>query len=126
VRIRPLDLAYVAAGGALGTLARDGVEHAFALAPGRGWPVATLLVNLVGAFLLGLLLGVEPAARWRLALGTGVLGGFTTYSTLAIETVLLARAGHWGDAVGYPLISVVVGLGLAVAGLRIADRLRRS
>ena len=122
----PLLVASVAAGGALGSLARYGLSHAV---PARaGWPVGTLAENLVGALLLGLLLqgllrrGHEtPRRRWaRLTLGTGVLGGFTTYSAFALELHGLLAAGRLGLAVGYALVSVVGGTLACFAGVALA------
>lgn len=128
-------VALVAVGGALGTLARDGLEHAIGTTSGD-WPTATLVINVAGSFLLGLLLELlsagEETARRRLcryALGTGVLGGFTTYSTLATETALLGHHGHWGFAVAYPILSVIAGFLAAAFGVvagRWFDRRRLS
>ena len=106
-----------AVGGALGAPARWAVGEAI---PSATWPVATLLVNLSGCLLVGVLLAVlsaRPRARpWlRPFLATGVLGGWTTYSTFAVDVVRLAEAGAWGVAGGYVLVSVAGGV-LAVAG----------
>lgn len=113
----------VGAGGALGSVARYGLAQA--LPPQHGWPVGTLAANLVGAFLLGLLLEVlgrrgpetPGATRVRLALGTGVLGGFTTFSSLALETERLLATGAVGTAAAYAGTSVVVGVLCAVGGV---------
>ncbi|MDT7571721.1 MAG: fluoride exporter [Actinomycetota bacterium] len=113
----------VAAGGALGSLARYGVG--IALPHGRGeLPVATLLVNVVGALLLGVLVAGRPHARWlRPFLGTGVLGGFTTFSAFALETDrLIDRAPLL--AASYVGLSVLLGLGAAGLGLRLGARVR--
>jgi fluoride exporter len=83
------------------------------------------MVNLSGAFILGLLLealvrsgeDVGWRRRARLAGGTGFCGGFTTYSTLAVETVQLARHGVWSTAALYVVVSVLGGLVAAVAGI---------
>ncbi|MDM7854117.1 FluC/FEX family fluoride channel [Cellulomonas alba] len=123
----PLLVGVVAIGGALGTLARYGVIHALHPAP-DGLPVATLTENLVGAFLLGLLLeallraGAEDRRRrvLRLGLGTGVLGGFTTYSSLALEVHTLASDGRPGLAAAYGLGSMVLGLVTCVLGVLVA------
>jgi CrcB protein len=117
VPVLPL-LLVVAAGGALGSLARYAV--AVALPHGRsGLPVGTLLVNLAGCFLLGLLVGARPDARWlRPFLGTGVLGGFTTFSTFALETDrLLARAPAVAGL--YVALSLLLGLGASALALRV-------
>ncbi|MFQ1004085.1 fluoride efflux transporter CrcB [Modestobacter sp. SSW1-42] len=116
---------YVAAalGGALGALARWGLGLALPHAPGT-WPTATLLVNLTGCLLLGLLSSAlftrHPHSPWlRPFLGTGVLGGWTTFSTFAVDVVQLAEAGRGVAAVGYVLASVVGGVLAAAAGVRL-------
>jgi CrcB protein len=114
-------LVLVAAGGALGSIARYGID--VALPYGRtDLPVATLLINVSGALLLGLLVATQPHARWmRPFLGTGVLGGFTTFSTFALETDrLLARAP--AVAAAYVVLSLALGLGAAAVGLRLGRR----
>ncbi len=126
--LRPGHVALVGLGGAVGTLARFGLARL--LPPDGGWPVATSIANLVGAFLLGILLeGLrrrgpedELRRRLRLALGTGVLGGFTTFSALAIEIERLAAGGSGLVGAVYGLVSVVAGVGLAGAGVALAAR----
>lgn len=113
----------VAAGGAVGSLGRYGLAQA--LPPQHGWPVGTLTANLTGAFLLGVLLevlgrrGAETprVQRVRLALGTGVLGGYTTFSSLALEVERLLAAGAVGTALGYAAVSLVAGTLCAAAGV---------
>ena len=116
-------MAYVLAalGGALGALARWGVATGFPHDPG-GWPWATLLVNLTGCLLIGVLLAVLlsrfPASTWaRPFLAVGVLGGYTTFSTFAVEAVQLGEAGAWLTAGGYLLASVLGGIACVVLGL---------
>lgn len=115
--------AIVAAGGAVGTLGRHGINEW--LASDRLFPLATFIVNVSGAFLLGLLItglalrGSQDSGRRRnsrLLLGTGVLGGFTTYSSLAVETDALLRDGHLGLALAYSTGSATIGLMAALAG----------
>ncbi|MCV7015214.1 CrcB family protein [Mycolicibacterium madagascariense] len=127
LHLRPSALALVFAGGVVGTGLRYVVED---LLPhdAAGWPWATFLINLVGAFVLGGLL--ESLARlgddsgWRqrarLCVGTGGCGAFTTYSTLALEAALLGRSGHVGMAIGYGVGSVVGGLVTAWLGIVLA------
>lgn len=108
------DVGLVALGGALGTAARAGLM----LALGDGWgPALIPLINVVGAFLIGILFGVRArmtessrVQRAQLFLGTGVLGGFTTYSALAVESADPATLG-WGVA------TVLVGTAAAWAGV---------
>lgn len=104
-------LLWICLGGAVGTGARYLVAT-WALATfGSQFPVGTLLVNLVGSFLLALLvtLGVESSAMsptLRLALTTGVMGGFTTYSTFSFETLRCLQEGAWGTALANVLATV--------------------
>ncbi|NHT17900.1 CrcB family protein [Cellulomonas sp. IC4_254] len=124
----------VAVGGAVGSLGRYGLAHA--LPPQDGWPVGTLTANLTGAFLLGALLEVlgrrgpetPGVQRVRLALGTGVLGGYTTFSSLALETERLLASGAVGTALGYVAVSLVAGVLCAAGGVALVAALagRRS
>jgi CrcB protein len=124
------NIALVAAGGAVGTGLRYGLT--LVLTPLHSIPVAIVTVNVVGAFVLGLLLEALSefgpdhgrSRRLRLGLGTGVLGGFTTYSTLATDTVALALAGPL-IALVYGCGTVVVGGVASVAGIGLARRLVR-
>jgi CrcB protein len=111
---------WVALGGAAGSVAR---YHAQAFATRRwsgGFPWGTLFVNLLGSLLLMALMTIAMRTgrvpeQVRLALGTGVLGGFTTYSTFNYETMTLAQNGQWGRAAVY-LAATVAGC-LAAGGL---------
>ena len=110
-------------GGTVGTFARAAIEQAFA-PPLRDWPWPTLLINVGGAFLLGVLMEIlarrtardGSGAHARLLLGTGVLGGFTTYSTFAVETVHLPMT----LGILYAVLTVVGGLAAAALGFRLA------
>jgi CrcB protein len=115
-----------ALGGALGALARWGVAEALPHQD-AGWPWATLLVNLTGCLLIGVLTGVlanrSPEPAWaRPFLGVGVLGGYTTYSAFAVEVVVLADAGALPAALGYVLASVLGGVLAVAAGVRAVRR----
>jgi CrcB protein len=110
-----------ALGGALGALARWAVAEALPHSSGA-WPWSTLLVNLLGCLALGALLAVLlarfPHSPWlRPFLTVGVLGGFTTYSTFAMDVVRLTGSGHQVLAVAYVLASILGGLLAVVAGL---------
>jgi CrcB protein len=121
------NIGLVAVGGALGTGLRYLISTA--VPPIAQVPVATLIINVVGAFLLGVLLeflaGRSLDTGWsrriRLGVGTGVLGGFTTYSTLAVDTVVLATA-HPVRAAGYALATVIVGGAASIAGIWLSRR----
>ena len=115
----------VAAGGAIGALARHWLgPWAQGLAAGTPFPVGTLLVNLLGCAAIGTLAGVAERhgalpAEWRAFLVVGVLGGFTTFSAFGLETVELLRRDAWPMAAGYVLLSVLGGvavLWLCLAG----------
>ena len=115
-------------GGFFGTVARYG----FGLVVPRiaGLPLPTLLVNLLGAFALGLLLetlasrGADHGWRRlaRLHFGTGFLGAFTTYSAFAVDAVLLTTGGRVLEAVIYLVVSLVGGACLAAAGIVVGGR----
>ncbi|GAA4480607.1 CrcB family protein [Microbacterium panaciterrae] len=121
----PLRLALVVAGGVVGTAARLGLGLALPPATGAAAglgavPWATLIANIVGAFLIGVLAARLPgSSAVRVLLGTGALGGFTTYSAFAVGTVTLWQTQPW-LAAGYAVISVVLGIGAAALGLDLA------
>jgi len=117
----PGPLAAIAVGGALGTLARYGIERAVVPAS-DGFPWATLTVNVVGSFVLGSIvtLVVErwPRDRYlRPLAAVGFCGGFTTFSTLAVEFDQRVQSGHGTLATVYLVVSLVAGLGAALAGI---------
>src|SRR5699024_12170384 len=97
------------------------------------WPVTTFAINIVGAFLLGLLLealtrlrsGAAEEGRMRtvrLGVGTGALGAFTTYSTLAVDADVLIHDGYAGTAVSYAIATVLVGMVACAAGIAVGAR----
>lgn len=117
-------------GGALGALLRHLI---FLLAQRPGgplFPFGTLAANLLGCLAIGLLWyffeGSRLSHEWRLFLFTGLLGGFTTFSTFARETLDLVRFGEWKIAVAYVMISNTLGIVLAVAGMLLARRLHQG
>ncbi|PZQ88260.1 MAG: hypothetical protein DI534_12435 [Leifsonia xyli] len=132
VHLRPAFLGVVFLGGVAGTAAREGLGLVIPSAGGVPW--AILVANLAGAFALGVLLealvrrGPDHGIRrrLRLLLGTGFLGGFTTYSALATDTAVLFGAGNAGLATAYALGSVVVGALATTAGILIAAAAHRA
>ncbi|MEN9926481.1 MAG: hypothetical protein RL268_2607 [Pseudomonadota bacterium] len=119
----------VALGGALGAWLRYLVGLAWArsisAASAAAFPWATLTVNLFGSLAMGLLTGWlagsgQGSESWRLLLGVGVLGGFTTFSAFSLDVVSLAQRGAIGTAILYGAISVVGSIAGLVAGLSIA------
>lgn len=113
--------------GALGTLVRYGLQLFFDPRMNSSFPYATLLINLTGCFFLGLLgqLMLNRAAvplEWRVAITVGFFGGYTTFSTFGWETAKLMEKGEWIRAITYVIASVIAGLLLSVAGIRVANR----
>jgi CrcB protein len=120
----PGPFAAIAVGGGLGTLARYGVERA-AVPGSDGFPWATWSVNVVGSFVLGAVvtLVVErwPRNRYlRPLVAVGFCGGFTTFSTLAVEVDQRIQHGHGTLAAVYLVATLVAGLGAALAGISLA------
>ncbi len=108
------ELAAVFVGGALGTLARAGL-NTLVIRDAQHWPWSTFTVNIVGAFLVGYfttrMLERLPLSSYRRPLlGTGLCGGLTTFSTMQVETVTMIQHGHWATAAAYTTSSIVLGL----------------
>lgn len=119
---------WLLAGGALGAGLRQGVVLALLpLTTRTGLPLAVLGINVGGSFLLGLTLALVGRGVWseaaRVAFGTGVLGAFTTFSTFSTEIDGLLLRGQVAWALTYAAVSVVLGLGAAVAGRLLGARL---
>jgi CrcB protein len=120
-----VSLLLIALGGALGTLMRYGVTIGLAKAVGTAFPFGTLLANALGSLLLGVVAELFSGATlagtdFRLILGVGVMGGFTTYSSFNLETLRMIEQGELLRAGGYVLATVLLCLMCGVAGLGIA------
>jgi CrcB protein len=120
-RAEPAVLGAIGLGGALGAAARSGVAQLIHVPPDR-FPWATFWTNISGSFALGLILALllerfPPSRYLRPFVATGFLGAYTTYSTFAVETVLLAKDGHLGLALTYTAVSLMGGFGVAWAGV---------
>ncbi|MCX0271570.1 CrcB family protein [Nocardia zapadnayensis] len=117
-------VALVGVGGVFGAPLRYQLGVWFPHSAG-GWPVTTFAINIVGALALGWLLeGLTRLGsdhgwrrRARLGVGTGFLGAFTTYSTLAVDTGLLLRGHHWSTAATYAVGTVLAGLVATTVGI---------
>jgi fluoride exporter len=120
-------LLYLAAGGIAGTWARYGLGRWVQASAGDEFPWGTFAVNLLGSFLLGLLLRSTETApvspETRAMLTVGFCGAFTTFSTFTHETVVLLQEGAWARAAAYALGSLLLGLAALAAGLATAGLL---
>lgn len=116
----PLASLYVALGGGLGAWSRYAVGRVVGV---TAFPWPTLTVNVLGSLAMGLLAGWlarhSAGESWRLLLGVGVLGGFTTFSAFSLEIALLIQRGQAAVAALYVLASLVAGVGGLFAGLMI-------
>lgn len=108
-------MVWVFVGGGVGSCARFLLGAAWARWGVGGWPIGTLTVNLLGSLGLAALMSM-PTMRpeLRVALGSGMMGGFTTYSTFNLETVRMVEAGRYAQAFAYLMVTV---LGAFLAGL---------
>ncbi len=113
----------VGIGGAAGAMLRFAAGRA--VGAGGGFPLGTFAVNIAGSFAMGLLAGwlafrAAGGEPWRLLLGVGVLGGFTTFSAFSLELALMVERGALLLALFYAAGSVLLGLGALFAGLFLA------
>jgi CrcB protein len=106
----------VACFGALGAVARFRVDSAVSARLPGDFPLGTLVVNLSGSFALGVLVGASPAHRVMFLLGTGFMGGYTTFSTWMVESERLGEIDEVALLVRNLGVSMLVGLGVAAAG----------
>lgn len=115
-------------GGAFGAGARHLVGRTTLSLFGPNYPWGTLAVNLIGGLLMGLLAGGlvrfgENGEQWRLLLGVGVLGGFTTFSAFSLDVMNMLQRGDWAMGLGYVLASVIGAVAALALGLGIARAL---
>ena len=124
---------WIAIGGALGALARHGVDLAatWLLHPGLGFPWGTLTVNLAGAFFLGWILARAETggadAEWlRCFAGIGFCGAFTTFSTVNLQMLEMMRSGSLAHAAIYFAVSFVLGIAVVWVGARLGVEKRAA
>jgi CrcB protein len=115
-------------GGGIGAALRHGVNLAAARLFGMGFPLGTMMINVLGSFAMGLIAEYFALRRglpqhWRLFLTTGILGGFTTFSAFSLEAALLYERGQIGGAAIYVGGSVVLAIGALFAGLAVVRML---
>lgn len=120
-----INMLAIALGAAVGANLRYGLSVWAAQRFGTAFPYGTLIVNVLGSFVIGLILGLAVtrltlSTPWRLLLVTGLLGGFTTFSSFSYETYDLIERGAWLAAGGYILSSVGIGLLACICGIGVA------
>lgn len=117
-------IAAIGLGGAIGAIMRHGVNVASMKFFGDGFPWGTLSVNVLGSFLMGLLIAIfahywQPSPALRVFLVTGLLGAFTTFSTFSLDASVLYERGALAPAAFYVMGSVVLSIGALFMGLMI-------
>ena len=118
----------IAIGGALGSMARFAAVGYLTPMLNYRFPIGTFIVNIVGSFLIGVayVVIVEKQlipAEWRLFFITGILGGFTTFSSFSLEILQTWQEGHVFNAIFYAASSVVLGLLFAYVGMHLTQKL---
>lgn len=113
-------LVFIGAG--LGGALRHAVNAAALRLAGPLFPAATMTVNVLGSAIMGLMVGwfahrFDPGQSWRLFLTTGMLGGFTTFSTFSLDTILLWERGQALTAIFYVVLSIVLSIVGLLAGM---------
>jgi CrcB protein len=114
-------------GGGVGAAIRHGMNIGVARALGTAFPYGTLIINITGSLMMGLIAGYfalkgDASQNWRLFLTTGILGGYTTFSAFSLDAALLYERGEAGAAAIYVLSSVVLSIAGLFAGLAIVRR----
>jgi fluoride exporter len=114
-----LNSVLVAIGGFFGAISRFGISNWVKKLNPTSFPIATLFVNLLGALLLGIIIGKGIEQHWLLLLGTGFMGAFTTFSTFKVENVQLLALGKWKISSIYLGVSYTFGILLAFLGIKL-------
>lgn len=113
------NIGLVAIGGFFGAIARFGISNWIKGKYPATFPLATLFINLTGAFLLGLMIGANLGNSYRLLLGTGFMGAFTTFSTFKLEIIQLHLKRNWKLMIVYLGLSYTLGILLAFIGIQL-------
>ncbi len=115
------NLLFVGLGGAIGTILRYGISTLYKYS---NFPLSTLLINILGSFVIGLLFGLSIRGKldheWKIFLATGICGGFTTFSAFSLENLELIQQGKYLLSIVYILSSVAGGLVAVLAGYKLA------
>lgn len=111
----------VALGGAIGSVLRYSTSLLFTV---KDFPVATLIVNIIGSFVIGIVIAFSIKDQqflnnWKVFLATGICGGFTTFSAFSAENIMLLQNGKYNLALLYIIISVIAGIAAAWLGYKL-------
>lgn len=117
----PLLFLAIAAAGGVGAVCRFALDGLLSSLSEADFPWPTVLINITGSLLLGLITGFAVSGllpeAWRLVLGTGFLGGYTTFSTTSVDTVRLVQQRRWAAGIVHGLGTLVIAVGAAGLGL---------
>jgi fluoride exporter len=114
-----INFVLVGIGGGLGAFLRAWITEGIKKIWYRDYPLATFLINVTGAFILGVLISFQAGNLWMLLFGTGLMGGYTTFSTFNYELITLMKSGRKKTSLLYELLSVLCGLAAAAVGMNI-------
>ena len=115
----------IGAGGSLGALCRFGIAKAATTYSSTSFPLGTLIANILGCFLIGILIGSgqdQRSQQLRAFFGVGFLGALTTFSTFGAETVSQATDGHTGIAITNVILNLSLGIGAVIVGVILGRR----
>ncbi|WP_242213859.1 fluoride efflux transporter CrcB [Bacillus cereus group sp. BfR-BA-01383] len=109
----------VATGGFFGAITRFAISNWFKNSYPTAFPIATFLVNITGAFLLGYIIGKGITTSWQLLLGTGFMGAFTTFSTFKLESIQLFKRKNYRVLLLYLSTTYIIGITFAFLGMKL-------
>lgn len=109
----------VATGGFFGAITRFAISNWFKKRNKTSFPIATFLINITGAFLLGYIIGSGVTSGWQLLLGTGFMGAFTTFSTFKLESIQLFNRKNFGILFLYLSATYIIGILFAFLGMKL-------
>ncbi|MDA1679767.1 MULTISPECIES: fluoride efflux transporter CrcB [unclassified Bacillus cereus group] len=109
----------VATGGFFGAITRFAISNWFKKINKTSFPIATFLINITGAFLLGYIIGNDVTTSWQLLLGTGFMGAFTTFSTFKLESIQLFNRKNFGILFLYLSATYMIGILFAFLGMKL-------
>ncbi|MED0961660.1 fluoride efflux transporter CrcB [Bacillus paramycoides] len=109
----------IAVGGFFGAITRFAISNWFKERNKTSFPIATFLINITGAFLLGYIIGKGITTSWQLLLGTGFMGAFTTFSTFKLESIQLLNRKNFCTFFLYLSAAYIIGITFAFLGMKL-------